>query len=121
MDKLPRPNKVHGSTIVVVTGCGKLYVTVNKVDNKLFEVFGQLGKSGGCITCHTSGITRMISLALRYGIPSEEIIEQLEGMKCPNSVVGMKDPLDNVSSCEDGISKAMRLMSDKLKLLEEEK
>jgi ribonucleoside-diphosphate reductase alpha chain len=50
---------------------GDLYVTVNEDETgKPFEVFATLGKAGGAAMADVEGIGRLISLALRSGIPS---------------------------------------------------
>ncbi len=60
-----RPKRVMGSTLLMHTGCGKMYVTINEDKEGVFEVFTQLGKSGGCTATQSEAIARLISLALR--------------------------------------------------------
>ena len=60
-----------------------MYVTVNFDDaDKPFEVFGALGKSGGCDSAQLEAVSRLASLALRSGIGPENVIEQLRGITC---------------------------------------
>ncbi|MGE4553794.1 MAG: vitamin B12-dependent ribonucleotide reductase, partial [Desulfovibrionaceae bacterium] len=47
--KRGRPDLIYGFTQKVDTGLGALYVTVNEVDGKPFEVFTTIGKSGASI------------------------------------------------------------------------
>ncbi|MGE4554291.1 MAG: ribonucleotide-diphosphate reductase subunit alpha, partial [Desulfovibrionaceae bacterium] len=64
----------------VDTGLGALYVTVNEVDGKPFEVFTTIGKSGASIMAKAEAIGRLVSLALRSGVEVREVVEQLEGI-----------------------------------------
>ena len=78
-----RPQSIHGVTERVRTGHGNMYVTVNFDDNGLpFEVFGNLGKAGGCDSAQLEAISRLVSLALRSGIDPSVILEQLRGITC---------------------------------------
>jgi ribonucleoside-diphosphate reductase alpha chain len=75
-----RPEVVYGFTQKVKTGLGTLYLTVNEVDGKPFEVFATIGKSGRSITAKAEAIGRLVSLALRSGVEVEEIVRQLKGI-----------------------------------------
>jgi ribonucleoside-diphosphate reductase alpha chain len=75
-----RPTTLQGITDKIKTGYGNLYVTINTLDGKPFEVFAQIGKSGYSTMADTEAICRLISLALRSGIPVDKIIEQLFGI-----------------------------------------
>lgn len=75
-----RPETLHGITDKIKTGFGNLYVTINAHQGKPFEVFAQIGKSGYDTMADTEAICRLISLALRSGVDTEEIIEQLRGI-----------------------------------------
>jgi ribonucleoside-diphosphate reductase alpha chain len=75
-----RPTTLQGITDKIKTGYGNLYVTINTLDGKPFEVFAQIGKSGYSTMADTEAICRLISLALRSGIPVNKIIEQLFGI-----------------------------------------
>ena len=78
-----RPRTTHGITERVRTGHGNMYVTINFDDqSKPFELFGTLGKSGGCDSAQLEAISRLVSLALRSGIDPGNIIEQLRGITC---------------------------------------
>ncbi len=100
-----RPDIIHGITIKTITGCGPLYVTINYDENgRPFEIFNSIGKSGGCAQSQTESTGRMVSLALRSGIDTEEIINQLKGIRC-NIPHGFGDNI--IYSCADAIGKAL--------------
>ena len=75
-----RPDVIYGFTQKIATGLGMLFLTVNEMDGKPFEVFATIGKSGGSITAKAEAIGRLVSLALRSGVEVREIVEQLKGI-----------------------------------------
>ena len=78
-----RPREIHGITERVRTGHGNMYITINFDENRNpFEVFGTLGKAGGCDSAQLEAISRLVSLALRSGINPEEVYTQLRGITC---------------------------------------
>ena len=78
-----RPRKIQGITERVRTGHGNMYVTVNVDDDGLpFEVFGTMGKAGGCDAALLEAVSRLVSLALRAGIETSEVTRQLRGITC---------------------------------------
>ncbi len=102
----PRPDTVHGSTSKVPTGCGPLYVTINEDENgQPFEVFTNMGKAGGCASSQAEAISRLISLALRAGIKTEEIVKQLKGISCP--MVTWGEDGEKILSCADALAKTI--------------
>ena len=86
VEKRPRfrPNITAGSTRRIRTGEGSLYITINKDENGLCEVFTTIGKAGGNAAAQSEAISRLISLALRSGIAPNAIIKQLKGISGPN-------------------------------------
>ena len=83
-----RPQTVTGVTERVRTGHGNMYVTIN-FDGEgdpgkanPFEVFGNLGKAGGCDSAQLEAISRLVSLALRSRIDPRVVVEQLRGITC---------------------------------------
>ena len=78
-----RPSSIRGVTERVRTGHGNMYVTINfdEADTP-FELFGNLGKAGGCDSAQLEAISRLVSLALRSGIEPSTVIEQLRGITC---------------------------------------
>jgi len=78
--KRERPEALKGTTHKLKTGSGTLYLTMNELDGEPFEVFATLGKSGRTAAAKAESLGRMTSLALRSGVPIEDIINQLEGI-----------------------------------------
>lgn len=105
MEKLKRPKQLVATTTRVSTGCGNLYITIAEHEGKPFEVFGTLGKSGGCSRCYVEAVTRCITLGLRCGIPMSEFAKQLEGISCPSPALeeGVK-----ILSCPDAVAMVMK-------------
>lgn len=100
-----RPPVIKGSTRLLKTGCGNLYVTINEDESgRPFEVFTNIGKAGGCASSQAEAIGRLISLSLRSNIEPEEIVKQLKGISChqPSWTEGGK-----ILSCSDAIAKAL--------------
>ncbi|MBM2821175.1 MAG: ribonucleoside-diphosphate reductase, adenosylcobalamin-dependent, ribonucleoside-diphosphate [Candidatus Berkelbacteria bacterium] len=79
-----RPDIIHGFTYRIKTAYGKLFVTINDDENgQAFEIFSHLGKAGGFFAAKAEAICRLISLSLRSGIDSQEIVDQLKGIRGP--------------------------------------
>lgn len=75
-----RPDVLTGFTAKMRTGMGELYVTINEMDGRPFEVFATIGKSGRSTTAKTEAIGRLISLAFRSGISVDKVVRQLKGI-----------------------------------------
>ncbi len=101
----PRPDVIRGTTQKILTGYGSLYVTINEDDHGLFEVFAQIGRGGGYTASFTEAVARLISLCLRTGIPHDEIIDQLEGIRSPRLAW---DHREKVYSVPDALAKALK-------------
>jgi len=81
-----RPKILKGFTEKIKTGMGYLYVTVSEFNNKPFELFATIGKSGKSTQAKTEAIGRLISLALRSGVDVVEIIDQIKGIRGEHAV-----------------------------------
>jgi ribonucleoside-diphosphate reductase alpha chain len=100
-----RPTMTRGGTRLMKTGCGHLYVTINEDENgRPFEVFTNIGKAGGCASSQAEAIGRLISLALRSNLETEEIVKQLKGISCHQPAWYEEG---RVLSCSDAIAKAL--------------
>src|SRR5918998_5050165 len=94
-----RPDVLRGTTRRVETPLGTLYVTVTEDERgQPFEVFMTLGKAGGALMADVEALGRLISLALRSGIPIKEIYRQLRGISSdrviglgPNKILSVPD------------------------------
>ena len=97
--KRSRPEVLRGTTRRVDTPLGTLYVTITEDDRgQPFEVFMTLGKAGGALMADVESLGRLISLALRSGIPIKEIYRQLRGISSdrviglgPNKILSVPD------------------------------
>jgi len=103
----PRTRVTTGKTSKFRMGCGTLFVTVNKDEKGICEVFANLGKAGGCPS-QSEATCRAISTALRSGVDSKVIIDQLSGIRCLSTAVARKANKEvDVLSCPDAIAQAL--------------
>ena len=107
-----RPELLRGTTRRVETPMGKMYVTITE-DKKgqPFEVFMSLGKAGGALMADVEAIGRLVSLALRSGIPLTTIYQQLRGISS-DRMIGLG--ANKVRSVPDAVGIALeKWMQDK--------
>jgi ribonucleoside-diphosphate reductase alpha chain len=83
---IPRPRRLHGMTDAKETPLGKLFLTLNALNEHPIELFAQIGKAGSDVSAFTEAIARLISLALRSGIAPKEVANQLSGIGGARSV-----------------------------------
>ncbi len=105
--KQDRPDVLHGVTQRIDTGYGKLYVNINedpKADRP-FELFANIGNSGGFTASFTEALAKTISTALRAGVDPWEIAEELQGIRSPKVAW---DKGEQIQSIPDAIGTAMR-------------
>ena len=100
-----RPKILSGNTRRVATGCGNIYVTINRDEQGLFEVFAHLGKTGQCGAAQLEAMCRAITAGLRADVDPAVFVKQFSGIRCPSP--GM-DNGETVYSCADAISKAIQ-------------
>ena len=99
--KRSRPDRLRGTTIRKETPLGTMFVNITEDDKQQpFEVFINLGKAGGPAMADAEAMGRMISLALRSGIPLREVHKQLRGISSdravglgPNKVLSVPDAI----------------------------
>jgi len=111
IEKLRRPKQTQGTSYRIEVGCGHLYVTAAKAEGNLIEIFATLGKSGGCAMSQLEGLTRSISLGLKYRVPVEEYIKELEFIRCPCPALDPNEEVsgsEEISSCSDAIAKVLK-------------
>ncbi|QIB75021.1 adenosylcobalamin-dependent ribonucleoside-diphosphate reductase [Halogeometricum borinquense] len=108
--KQPRPDVLYGVTQRIDTGYGKLYVNINEDANERpFELFANIGNSGGFTASFTEALAKTISTALRSGVDPEEIASELQGIRSPKVAW---DKGEQINSIPDAIGTAMRRYLD---------
>jgi ribonucleoside-diphosphate reductase alpha chain len=109
--KRDRPAALRGVSQRVKTGYGKLYVTINEDPDtgEPFEVFANIGHSGGFTNSFTESLGKVISTALQAGVDPEEIVDELCGTRSPKVAW---DRGEQIQSIPDAIGTAMRRYLD---------
>jgi ribonucleoside-diphosphate reductase alpha chain len=109
--KRPRPDVLHGVTQRIDTGYGKLYVNINEdpETGEPFELFANIGNSGGFTASFTEALAKTISTALRSGVDPQEIASELQGIRSPKVAW---DKGEQINSIPDAIGTAMRRYLD---------
>ncbi|HEY7770876.1 vitamin B12-dependent ribonucleotide reductase [Longimicrobium sp.] len=105
--KRKRPNVLKGTTRKMNSPLGDVFVTINEDrEGHEFEVFATLGKAGSVAMADVEAIGRLISLALRFGIPVGDVYQQLRGISSDRAV-GFGE--NKVLSVPDAIAQALGL------------
>jgi len=119
--KRQRPGMLRGYTAKMNSPLGDLYVTINEDEGgRPLEVFCTLGKAGGAAMADAEAIGRLLSLALRSGIPITQIKDQLRGISCdravgvgPHKVLSAPDAIgqaiEQYLEQKDGVQEALPL------------
>lgn len=109
--KQSRPDVLHGVTQRIDTGYGKLYVNINEDPeaDRPFELFANIGNSGGFTASFTEALAKTISTALRSGVDPEEIADELQGIRSPKVAW---DKGEQIQSIPDAIGTALRRYLD---------
>ena len=109
--KRERPAALSGISQRVKTGYGKLYVTINEdpQTGEPFEVFANIGHSGGFTNSFTESMGKVVSTALQAGVDPDEIVDELCGTRSPKVAW---DKGEQIQSIPDAIGTAMRRYLD---------
>jgi len=109
--KRSRPDVLHGVTQRIDTGYGKLYVNINEDPEaeRPFELFANIGNSGGFTASFTEALAKTISTALRSGVDPNEIADELQGIRSPKVAW---DKGEQIQSIPDAIGTALRRYLD---------
>jgi ribonucleoside-diphosphate reductase alpha chain len=99
--KRSRPDMLRGTTRRMETPLGTMYVNITEDEKgQPFEVFLNLGKAGGAAMADAEAMGRLISMAMRSGIPIMDIHRQLRGIASdkaiglgPNKVLSVPDAI----------------------------
>ncbi len=100
-----RPVTLPSVTDKIKTGFGNLYVTISFYNQKPFEVFASIGKSGYSTMADAEALGRLISLALRSGVDAKEVIQPAQGDRRRRSPSSPRAAL--VQSIPDAIAKVL--------------
>ncbi len=99
--KRSRPDVLKSTAIRKETPLGTMFVHITEDDKgQPFEVFINLGKAGGSAMADAEAMGRLVSLALRSGIPIQQVHRQLRGISSdravglgPNKVLSVPDAI----------------------------
>lgn len=95
-----RPKILDGQTHKFVTGCGSLYVTVNKdLVGEPHELFVAHSQKQGCVSALLNSLARVTSISLRSGVDPAVVSEAMRGQVCGEC--------ENITSCADAIGQAL--------------
>jgi ribonucleoside-diphosphate reductase alpha chain len=113
-EKRSRPDALQGVSQRVDTGYGKIYVTINEdpETGRPFELFANIGHSGGFTNSFTEALAKVVSTALRSGVDPQEIVDELRGTRSPKVAW---DKGEQINSIPDAIGTAMeRYLADEV-------
>jgi len=124
IDSLPRGYVIDVSDDLIGykrklnTGCGSIHMEVyaDELTGEPQETFINIGSSGGCERNYQF-ISRLISTALRGGIPIESIIDQAMSIRPCTAYVSRTKTKGDTSpgtSCPSAIGRALKELQDKM-------
>ena len=99
-----RPQSLPSQTEKVLL-CESAFVTVtHNTEGAPQEVFVSIGKAGNCPSAQVDSICKCISIGLRAGVPPENYVKTLAGIRCGK---GAFNDSVMVHSCGDAIARAL--------------
>jgi ribonucleoside-diphosphate reductase alpha chain len=101
-----RPKTLQSATTKISTGYGEIFINITYDDNgDPFETFISTGKSGGLFASNAEAIGKVVSVALRSGVPPEEVIDVLENIRAPKRAW---DEGEQIESIPDAVATALK-------------
>ena len=104
LKKAARPVVLDGKTYFQYTGCGKVYVTINRHKGHIFELFIRAAKAGGCMAAQCETIGRLVSWQARHGLDVKGLIPYIKGISCKERL-----GKEGEQSCADAIALVLEL------------
>lgn len=105
-DMEDRPDVLNEVTQRIQTGTGKVYVIINEDENgEPFDLFINIGSSGGYTNSWAEALAMTISVGLRSGADPEEIADKLMGNRGPQIAT---DNGDDIHSVPDAVGVALK-------------
>jgi ribonucleoside-diphosphate reductase alpha chain len=96
---------VEGLTFKVNTGCGRLYVTINKHKGPdKYQILLQAGAGRGCLTSSLDAVGKLSNVILDKGGELGDIVDALKGISCPSPHF-VNNKL--ILSCYDAVAKVI--------------
>ena len=93
------------------SGCGKLIISVAEKDGKPYECI--INNKGGC-TAMNDALGQMISLSMRWNVPTWDIIKTLRNVTCPIAYKKFTEGKCDGKSCSDVVGRVIEsLIPDK--------
>lgn len=110
-----RKDPVIGYTYKISIHNLKIYITINYNEDEYtpIECFVSAGKPGDDINAIAQSISRLISLGLKFRVPIDEIIQQLDSL-AGEDVVWMSG--DKILSIPDAVAKVLKWSMEKRKI-----
>ncbi|MBP2133271.1 ribonucleoside-diphosphate reductase alpha chain [Methanomicrobium sp. W14] len=104
-----RPKELSGKTYLCQSGCCRLYVTVNLLNDVPWEVFIRTVGIGGC-EANSNALGRSISTGLQNGVPYQKFVRQFAKVNCLSAI---RNKNSEGLSCADVVGKCIDLAASK--------